>query len=200
MTHLRYADATDAVQCAALFDIVRASPVLMTALSTARAMDLPDWWIVAGAIYNQVWNHLTDRSQMTGVKDIDLFYFDPDTSYVAEDVVIRRAASLFPTHPPVEPRNQARVHLWYADHFGVPCPAYKNSTQPIDNFACKTHCVGLRLGPDDSFALYAPYGLSDIFSFRVTPNLRLVNRATHEVKAARQKLIWPELEVVPWPS
>lgn len=61
----------------------------MRVFECGRAMALPDWWIVSGAIYNQVWNHLTGRPDMTGVKDIDLFYFDPDTSYEAEDTVIK---------------------------------------------------------------------------------------------------------------
>jgi uncharacterized protein len=200
MTHLRLAGAPAAMQRDALENIVRSSPTLMLTLQKARALNLPDWWIVSGAIYNQVWNHLTGRPDMYGVKDIDLFYFDPDTSYAAEDAVIKRVTQSIPGTPPVEPRNQARVHLWYADHFGTPCPAYENARQPIDNFACRTHCVGLQLDQNDQLHLYAPYGLDDIFSFRITPNTRLNNRATHEGKAARQLALWPELTFIPWPK
>ena len=52
--------------------------------------------------------------------------------------------------------------------------------------------VGLR--PE----LVAPFGLDDIFSLRLVPNRRLDNRATYEEKAARARLNWPEIEVVPW--
>ncbi len=196
--HLSGAPA--ATQRAALLSIVRASPALMAAFRTARALDLPDWWIVSGAIYQQVWNHLTGRPDMHGIKDIDLFYFDPDTSYEAEDRVIRRASPLFGDTPPVEVRNQARVHLWYEQHFGTAYAPLARSRDAIDRFACRTHCVGLRLLPDDSFTLYAPFGLDDIFSLRITPNTARDNRKTHETKAARQKAIWPELEVIPWPA
>jgi uncharacterized protein len=200
MTHLRYAGATPVVQQEALFDIVRASPTLLRTLHQVRDLNLPDGWIVSGAIYNQLWNHLTGRPDMYGVKDIDLFYFDPDTSYAAEDAVIKRVTHAIPGIPPVEVRNQARVHLWYADHFGTPCPAYENARQPIDNFACRTHAVGLQLDQNDGLQLYAPYGLDDIFGFRITPNTRLNNRATHEAKAARQMTLWPELTFIPWPE
>jgi uncharacterized protein len=183
---------------AALCDIVRASPVLMRTLTMARDWGLPDWWLVSGAIYNQVWNHLTGRAEMYGVKDIDLFYFDPDISWDAEDRIIRHAERLFPAPPPVEVRNQARVHLWYQDHFGSMYPALSQSCAAIDRFACRTHCVGLRLEGD--LQVYAPYGLDDIFSFRVTPNPILNNRETHETKAARQISLWPELTIVPWPA
>ncbi len=200
MTHLRHAGKPEAAQRAALLDIVRASPTLMAAFRTARALDLPDWWIVSGAIYQQVWNHLTARPDMHGVNDIDLFHFDPDTSYEAEDHIIKRTAPLFGHTPPVEIRNQARVHLCYERHFGTPYAPLTHSAEAIDRFACRTHCVGLRLMADDTFTLYAPFGLDDIFTFRITPNPGHDNRQTHEAKAARQKAIWPELKVIPWPD
>lgn len=137
---------------------------------------------------------------MYGVNDIDLFYFDPDTSYDAEDSIIGRASRKFNDLPPVEVRNQARVHLWYEEHFGEPYKPLKNSCEAVDRFACRTHCVALRLNPDDSFALYAPFGLNDIFAFRVTPNPARNNRETHKKKGARQKTLWPELEIIPWPT
>jgi len=200
MPHLRYSDTSAEIQRAALIEIVRASPRLMATFRFARDLDLPDWWIVSGAVYNQVWNHLTGRPDMHGVKDIDLFYFDPDHSFDAEDRAIKNAARVFPANPPVEVRNQARVHLWYPQHFGQPYSALSNSCEAIDRFACRTHCVGLRLKTDDEFQVYAPFGLNDIFSFRVTPNPSRNNRETHEAKGARQKAVWPELEIVPWPT
>lgn len=199
MTHLRHANKSAAHQTAALIDIVRASPTLMRAFRTARDLNLPDWWIVAGALYNQVFNHLTDRPDMYGVNDIDLFYFDPDTSYAAEDAIIQNAARHFAPSPPVEVRNQSRVHLWYEQHFGQPYAPLKSSQEAVDRFACRTHSVALRLNQDDSFELYAPFDLNDIFSFRITPNPAHNNRETHVKKGARQKLMWPELEIVPWP-
>jgi hypothetical protein len=198
--HLRLQGAGPARQRAALDGIVRDCPRLWGVLDRARALNLPDWWLVSGAIYNQVWNALAGRPDMYGVKDIDLFYFDPDRRFVAEDRVIRRVAAAIPGQPPVEVRNQARVHLWYRDRFGHDYPVLRNAAQAIDLFACRTHAVGLRLEPDDSLTLHAPYGLDDIFAFRLTPNTRLPNRSTHEAKAARQMPLWPELSFVPWPQ
>lgn len=168
----------------------------MRTLTVARDWGLPDWWVVSGAIYNQVWNHLTGRPEMYGVKDIDLFYFDPDLSWEAEDRHIHEATLRFPPSPPVELRNQARVHLWYPDHFGIPYTALKDSRESIDRFASRTHAVGIRL--TERIEIYAPYGLDDIFSFRLTPNPLIDNRKTHEAKAVRQMALWPELTFVPW--
>jgi len=80
--YLRYAGRPADEQAEALRQIVRCSPLLMTVLGRARGMDLPDWCIVAGAIYNTVWNALFGRPLDTGIKDIDLFYWDgSDLSY-----------------------------------------------------------------------------------------------------------------------
>lgn len=197
--YLRYAGLDPVTQEAALREIIAQSPALTDRLCRARDWGLPDWWIVSGAIYNTVWNHLTDRPDMYGVKDVDLFYFDEDRSYDAEDRLIREAEKRFPGAPPVELRNQARVHLWYPDHFGLPYPELTASHQAIDLFASRTHCIGARLA-DAGLDLYAPYGLDDIFSFRLTPNNALENRATYHAKAQRQMALWPELTLVPWTS
>ncbi|MBN8632806.1 MAG: nucleotidyltransferase family protein [Rhodobacterales bacterium] len=198
-SHLRYAGADPGTQEQALRDIIAQSPALTDRLRRARDWGLPDWWIVSGAIYNTVWNHLTGRPDMYGVKDVDLFYFDEDRSYEAEDRLIREASDRFPGVPAVELRNQARVHLWYPSHFGQPYPQLAGSRQAIDLFASRTHCVGARLTAS-GLEIYAPYGLDDIFSFRLTPNPALDNRATHQAKAARQTALWPELTIIPWPA
>jgi hypothetical protein len=200
MNHLRHAGRPFEEQSQALRQIVSAEPVLMAVLAHARDMRLADHWLVSGAVYNSVWNALTGRAPLTGVKDIDLFYFDAgDLSYEAEDVVIREGATRFAGLPvPVEIRNQARVHLWYEGHFGVPYPPLGSSGEAIRRFASLTHAVGVRLGDDDGLEVYAPYGLDAIFSFRLVPNRLMDNRRTHEEKAKRQCAVWPELTVEPW--
>ena len=198
--HLRFMGAPDELQRRELEKAVRGSPRLMGVLRAVRDLDLPEWWIVSGALYNTVWNTLTGRPDMYGVKDIDLFYYNPDTSYDAEDRVIRKVADATRGEPPVETRNQARVHLWYERHFGHAYPPLTSAAEGIDRFASRTHAVGLRLERDDRMRLYAPYGLDDIFAFRLTPNTILPNRRTHEAKATRQMALWPELEHVPWPE
>lgn len=198
--HLKFAGRPAPEQAEALRAIVRNSPLLMAVLTRARDMDLRDWRVVSGAIYNTVWNVLTGRSENTGIKDVDLFYWDDsDLSYEAEDVVIRRGAELFADLPvPVEIRNQARVHLWYEGHFGMPYPPVTSSAEAVDRFASKTHAVSVRLEPDDTLSLYAPFGLDDLFAFRITANRAMDNRQTHETKGARAMKVWPEVTVEAW--
>src|SRR5882724_11746417 len=73
---------------------------------------LPDAWLVSGCLVQKVWNVLTGRAAGYGINDYDVFYFDPDTSWAAEDAVIRKLSSVL-AHLDVklETRDQARVHL-----------------------------------------------------------------------------------------
>lgn len=179
--------------------ILRADPVLWPALTTLRRLDLPDSWIVSGALYNTVWNHLTGRPPGYGLKDIDVFYHDPDTSWDAEDAVIARARAHFTGPVPVEVRNQARVHLWYPDHFGRRIAPLRSSAESLSAFACETHAVAARLKGTE-IEIAAPYGLDSVFSLRIVPNIRHRNRRTHEAKAARCRANWPEVVVEDWPA
>jgi hypothetical protein len=85
----------------------------MHVLSVMRDLDLPDWRLFSGAVYQAVWNAQTGRATGYGIKDYDIGYFDPDTSWDAEDVVIKRVAAAFdePVREQVEVRNQARVQV-----------------------------------------------------------------------------------------
>jgi hypothetical protein len=200
--HLRFSGADAATQRDALEAIIRQSPVLMDVLRGMQALALPDTLLCSGAICNTVWNALTERPPLTGIKDADVVYFDDsDLSYEAEDVAIGRAAAQFAEVPiPVELRNQARVHIWFPQKFGAPYPQLKSSAEMMLYFASRTHAVAVRLEDDGRMSIFAPFGLADIFSFRITPNPALDNAATHTKKGARAKAIWPELTVVPWPE
>lgn len=200
--HLRLAGQPHDEQAAAIERFIRDEPVLMTVLEGLREDGLPDQLLVAGAIYNLVWNRLSGRPALAGINDIDVFYFDPDTSWDAEDVVIKRLAARFHDLPlPMQARNQARVHLWFPEKFGVSnFVPLTSSAEMLERYASKTHAVGARLEADGAMSIVAPFGLDDICSFRIVPNPVLPNRPAHEKKGARAKSVWPEITVVPWPE
>jgi len=200
MDPLRHSGLPFEEQRTLFLDIVLADPLIGEALRRAAALALPDWLIVSGALYNAVWNRLSGRPSGYGTKDIDLFYFEAsDLSWEAEDAVIRRAGPVFAALPvPVEVRNQARVHLWYEARFGGRYPRLASSAQALGTFAARTHAVGVRLDAAGRPQLSAPFGLDDIFSFRLVPNRVLDNRRTYEEKAARARQNWPEIETMPW--
>jgi hypothetical protein len=197
--HLRFSGADSATQRAALEAIIRAEPTLMRVLTTIRDLDVHDAWLVSGAIYNCVWNSLTDRPALHGVNDIDVIYFDTDLSWEAEDRVIKAIDEALDVLPvPVQPRNQARVHLWFEQKFGFPFAPLASARESLLRYASKTHAVAAQLDADGGLTIDAPFGLEDMFAFRVTPNPVGDNKLTHETKGARIRSVWPEVTVVPW--
>jgi len=183
-----------------LEQIVRADTRLMQLLNVARTANLPQWRLGGGCIYQTVWNALTNRPAGFGINDYDLIYFDDaDLSEEAEAAVESRIRAALPAFPaPVEVCNQARVHLWFESHFGLPYSPVASADEAITRYASTTHAVGVRLTHDDRLDVFAPFGLDDIFGMIVRPNRALPNKATHDKKAARARAIWPELRVIPW--
>jgi uncharacterized protein len=183
--------------------IVLADPTVRAALDRAPALGPADWCLTAGVLFQSVWNALTGRPAGTGVRDADLFYFDPDISWDAEDAIIRRGAELFADVPvPVEIRNEARVHLWYGDRFGTAAPPpFRSAAEPIAGFAAACCCYGVTVDPAGRTAVHAPYGFDDLFGLVVRPNpASPAPRHLYEAKAERWQRQWPELTVLPWES
>ncbi len=187
-------------QMALLERIVRDDPDLMRLLETVRPLELPQWRLVAGCLYQTVWNVLTGRPRGTGIKDFDLIYFDAaDRSWEAEDRVIRRVERLTGGFPaPVEVRNQARVHLWFERRFGAAYAPLASADEALERYASVVHAVGVRLEPDGRLDIIAPFGLDDLLAMTIRPNHAMTNRSSYEAKAARVLSIWPEVTVLPW--
>jgi hypothetical protein len=159
---------------------------------------LPDAWIVSSCLVQTAWNVLTGRAVDYGIADYDIFYFDADTSWQAEDTVIRALQDrLAKLNVRIEVRNQARVHLWYPQKHGLPYPALQSSHESIDRFLAKTTQVGIRRMPD-GYDVYAPNGFDDIAGMIVRPNPGPnFSAENYQAKAARWKELWPELKVLP---
>jgi hypothetical protein len=180
--------------------IVRGDPDVMGLLTAARELGLPQWRAVAGCIYQTAWNVLTNKPARTGIKDYDLIYFDAgDLSREAEDQVVQRVTRHMRNLPaPVDVRNQARVHLWFKQRFDADYAPLRCADEALTRYASIVHAVGVRLEPDGSLDIVAPFGLDDVFNMVIRPNRVIDNAASHETKAARAKVIWPELTVTPW--
>lgn len=184
---------------ARLIEMVRADPDLMHALTVARSLALPDWRIFSGAVYQTVWNALGDRPVGYGRKDYDLGYFDPDTSWDAEDVVIRRVGAAFdePLRSQVEVRNQGRVHLWFKDRFGEDYAPLSNTDEALGRFVAPAFAVGVRLEEGDTLSVAAPFGLDDVFDRVIRPNPDRPLAKGWDRAIAGVLTRWPEVRVTP---
>ena len=180
-----------------LSGIVRANRSLMQVLETARALDLPDHFVMSGAVYQSVLNKLTSRPCGYGLKDYDLGYYDnSDLSYEAEDAVIRQVAASLdePLRSQVEVRNQARVHLWFEAKFGEDYTPLSCTAEALERFTSATFAVAVRLEADGRLRIEAPFGLADLFAMRLRPNpLRPTQGYARTCADVPRR--WPELVV-----
>jgi len=182
----------------AFVSAVLTDPINRAILARLPDLGAADCWMVSGALFQAVWNITTGQAPGHGIKDYDIFYFDPDPSFEAEDAVIKRADALFADLGiEIEVRNQGRVHIWYKEKFGTEYPRLARATDGIDRFLCDCSMVGIR-PRNGGFDVYAPKGLADIESMTVRPN-RMPNfhPDRYRDKAERWRLVWPQITILP---
>lgn len=165
------------------------------------ATELADCWLVAGCLFQTVWNLKSGRPAGENIRDYDAFYFDPtDLSWEAEDRQIQRlAARLHGVPAKVELRNQARVHLWYAEKFGPGCPQLRSSRDGIDRFLVDCTRVAIRPAKGRNLVmdieLYAPCSLDDLFAGILRPNPWNDRSERFVAKAESYRARWPWLTI-----
>ena len=146
-----------------------------TIINRMEQLGLRDWWLASGCIFQTVWNLRSGRPADKGILDYDVCYFSEDLSWEAEDQVIRDAAQLFADLPVnIQLRNQARVHLWYPDKFGIAYPPLTTTSEGILRFPASVQAVGMRRTGDEYLDVFAPFGLGDVWDVVTRPNRALL--------------------------
>ena len=158
------------------------------------ALGLPDGWLVAGCLFQTIWNLQAGRPPEENIKDYDLFYFDNgDLSEYGERKVQAHVEELLADlGVAIEVSNQARVHTWYESYFGRPYPILRSACDGIDRLLMPSTCVGIR--PD---SIYAPHGLESLYEGLLTTNPLTPYGDLFDQKAASYCARWPSLRVVP---
>jgi hypothetical protein len=177
-----------------LIALALANPLNATILDRLPALGAAQCHLVAGCLFQAVWNSRSGHEAGWGVRDYDVFYFNnSDLSWEAEDQVIRRAAALFADlDVVVEVRNQARVHLWYPGHFGEPYPPLVSARDGIDRYLVACTCIGIAA---EDRALYAPDSLDDLWEGRLRINPRHPQPRQFPAKAESYRARWPWLTI-----
>jgi uncharacterized protein len=177
-------------------DTALMNPINRVLLQRLHALALPDCWLVAGCLFQAVWNRQQGRAPAAGVKDYDIFYFDAaDTSFEAEDQVIQRVGvALADLDIAFDVKNQARVHLWYQQRFGWPYPQLASARDGIARFLIAGTCIGVSPISADRGELFAPFGLDDCFNGHLRPNPLIADPVeAFRAKAASYRARWPHL-------
>lgn len=94
--------------------------------------------IGAGAIRDLVFERLHGRAAQPP-RDIDYAFFDPINLSVEREEVIESELRQRCPELPFEARNQARVHLWYEQHFGNRIEPYRSIEQAVSTWPRDRH-------------------------------------------------------------
>lgn len=177
-------------------DLALQNPANRAILERVPALGLEDVWLVAGSVFETVWNVRSGRPAGENIADYDIFYFDKDLSWDAEDRHIKRLPAVFGALAEhVELKNQARVHLWYRDRFGHDYPQLTSSREGVDRFLVAGTCIGIR-PKGDGFEIYAPFGLDDAWNGTLRPNPKIGPPDLFRAKAEKYCARWPWLTIV----
>ncbi|MDO7896050.1 nucleotidyltransferase family protein [Pseudomonas citrulli] len=177
-----------------LLKIAMANPINAEITARLPALCLPQCFLTAGCLFQSVWNHRMRLAPEWGVKDYDVFYFDENLSWEAENDVITSAQHLFgDLAVNIEIKNQARVHLWYHQRFGRSYPQLQSARDGIDRYLVAGTCIGLEVATGE---VYAPYGLADVEEgvLRINPGNPQPDLFVQKARSYQAR--WPWLRIV----
>ncbi len=175
------------------------NPVIDTILNRMPQLNINDWWLSSGCLFQTIWNLKAGRLVTEGISDYDVIYFGRNLSWEAENEIIGQCHSVFKDlSVDIEIRNQARVHLWYKDKYGITYSPLKNATHSLWRYPSRTSAIAITKDGDNSYRLAAPFGIDHALSMRVEPNRRAGIRDVYKSKAERWLEEWPSLKVCNW--
>ncbi len=181
-----------------LLNIAMSNPINAEITARLPSLGVRQCMLTAGCLFQAVWNQRSSRPAAWGVNDYDVFYFDDDLSWEAENEVISAAQHLFQDlGVNVELRNQARVHLWFSQRFGGHYPALRSAKESIDRFLISSTCIGMDI---ETGEVYTPHGLAELEQgiLRINPNFPQPELFLKKANSYQAR--WPWLRVVETPE
>jgi hypothetical protein len=180
-----------------LEQILRSTPWFWELLEAARDVDAPDWLLGAGALRTAVWDRLHGYAEPSGVRDVDLAFFDPVDLTPARDEEVENELRARLPHAPWEARNQAAVHLWYPAKFGTTVEPLTSSADAVGTWPETATSIAVRLHPDDRLEVVAPLGVDDLYALILRRNPRRVTEEQFEKRLQEKRITerWPQVTV-----
>ena len=182
--------------------ILKKNKELMEILDYIYELKLPNFYIAAGSVFQTIWNYYDNKPLNYGIKDIDIIYYDAiNVSKKVEKDLENKIINHFKKQDinyTFDVHNEARMHLWKKENENKNIDQYKNSEDAIDRWIATIHAIGITK-EKNSIKIYAPYGLSDIFSRTVRP----IKHKNNSKQLYNQKVIsWSKrfdnLNIIEW--
>lgn len=153
--------------------------------------------ICGSSLFKTLLNDRLNADKMYGISDIDIIYFDPDTSYEAEDRIIKSVLSNIENDRQnmFDIKNQTRVHLWKPQKYGEPCKPYQYAEEPLEKASTHLQMASLKVvNQSTDIEIYSPFWYYDIMHWFVRHNRNTehsIDRITEKVNAWQK--LYPRL-------
>ena len=175
---------------------------LMDVLNFICELNLPNFYIAAGSVFQTIWNYYDNRPLNYGIKDIDVIYYNKDDLSVDTDIkyynLINDYCIKQGYNYEIDVSNEARMHLWKKEKFNITVEQYKNSEDAINKWIATVHAIGITK-EKNYLKIYAPYGLSDIYSRTIRPIKHKDNtKEIYDKKAKSWNERFDNLNIIEW--
>lgn len=167
-------------------EIIKQNEDLINILDYLDELELPNFYIAAGSVFQTIWNYYDNKPLNYKIKDIDIIYYDSNNlSKEDEKELENKIINYFNTlNYEFDVHNEARMYLWKKENENKNINQYKNSEDAIEKWITTVQCVGITKEKNE-IKVYAPYGLSDIFG-------RTIRHIKH--KANSKELYYKKVE------
>lgn len=162
-------------------------------------LNIKNCYIGAGCINQTIFNYYHGFELDYGINDYDIVYYDDDTSYEAEDRIIKLIMSKVNNSIKLDIKNQARVHIWFYEKYGIKRKPYTSVEDAIGRWSTTVTCIGVKM-KNSRLYVYCPYGLNDLFNMVIRPVKIDISRIMYEERCKRWKNKWPMLKIISWES
>ena len=181
-----------------LEEILFKNETLKEVLKRLEKSNLKNYYVGAGCINQTVFNYLHGLRIDANINDYDIVYYDEDTSYEKEDIVIKYVEELLSDlNIKLDVKNEARVHIWYNEKYNENRMPYTSVEDAVSRWETTITCIGVRL-ENNNLIVDAPYGLNDLFNMVIRPVKTDFTEADYIRKINKWKKNWPKLTIIPW--
>lgn len=180
--------------------IIKKNKDLMLILDYIESLNLPNFYIAAGAVFQTIWNYYDNKPLNYNIKDIDIIYYDSNNLSKEDEKKLEYNISQYfkDMNYEFDVHNEARMHLWKKENENKNIDQYKNSEDAIDQWIATVHAIGITKKNND-IEIYAPYGLSDIFSRTIRPIKHKANsEELYNKKAIAWKNRFDNINIIEW--
>lgn len=182
--------------------ILKKNDELMDILNFIEKLKLSNFYIAAGCVFQTIWNYCDKNNLNYNIKDIDVIYYNNSDLSVETDIkyynLIKEYCKSKNYMYEIDVSNEARMHLWKKKKYNIDVEPYINSEDAIDKWIATVHAIGITK-ENDNIKIYAPYGLSDIYSKTIRPIKHKYNtKEIYDEKVKSWSSRFEKLNIIKW--